>query len=83
MDKKTKLEALEELKTAIKTGCYMGLCQANLVVIPGKKYYYLYNLIKSYPTFRGRIDHYYWKPYKVKPRIKWIDKRIRELQNDL
>lgn len=38
------------------------------------------SIFNSWDTFKNRNSDYYWPRYKIKPRLKWLDKHIKLLE---
>lgn len=87
MVKKRKIELLREMKeTIINNVC--GLCSANLLMYHSntsknkfEEYYFILGLIDTCKPKKMYDDRYYWNPSDTKPRINWINKRIKEIEN--
>jgi len=85
MTKKRKIEILKLLRKEIKTGERVGLCSASLFLFHENKInleekWYLICLISHNKPENMYADIYFYMPFAVKPRIKWINERIKELQ---
>lgn len=92
MRKELKIDALKKLKAFVKTnqfnkGNINGLCLAilrmysKLEIITRSQLNYLQLIIDndSY-NYNNQWESYYWKPGLKAPRIRWINKKLKELE---
>ena len=80
-----KIKLLKMLKAEFETGLYEGLCQTSTMMWLDKKItlpqsLILDKIIQSNRPKGKDWDEYYWKIGSIKPRIKWINERIKELK---
>lgn len=93
MKTKQKIEALKKLREQVEgSACFTGICIAIWDSFPhnspgldnSREQLFLEKLIKKEKKKRGEdAEGYLWPMGKKKPRLKWINKKIRKYERKL
>lgn len=84
---KTKREIMEIVLEEFKNHIHKGLCQASYVAhnrgnLSWHERYIFKNYLYAHKPFIARLTNslFFWEQYKKRPRIKWLEKHIKQLE---